>query len=50
VVEVKDENEDLKEESEGLKRKLEVLEQEVESGVKAFDEYKGRVRALGNEV
>jgi hypothetical protein len=29
---------------------VEGLEREVEGGVKRFGEYKGRVRALGNEM
>jgi predicted nucleic acid-binding Zn-ribbon protein len=47
---LKDENEDLREENEELKRKVEGLEREVETGVKRFEEYKDRVRVLGNDV
>jgi FtsZ-binding cell division protein ZapB len=50
VEEVKDENDDLKEVNQELKRQVKGLEQEVKKGVKSFDAYKKRVRALGNEM
>jgi chromosome segregation ATPase len=50
VLKVKDKNDDLKEENQELKRQVDALEQEVENGAKRFDDYKKRVKTLGNEM